>query len=150
MIVVMYESVWYLIDVALSMQNPVSADRIWSDKEVLENQTNPRYLSMGLTAGGLPFRLGTAVQLLTATEKVRSDAIPRLNVPYCAVHGTHDVAVPISGTDFLEEKAMTPAEDRVIHRIEGAYHDLLGEPCAEDTTKYLIAFMEDRLSNKSK
>ena len=127
------------------MPNPVSADRVWRDEEVRDLHTDPRWLEMGLDGGGRPFRLGTAVSLTNALEEVRDSTIPGLNVPFCAIHGAKDVAVPIEGVDLLEEMAATPIEDRAVYRLPEAYHDLLGDPTAEETMSYILKFVDERM-----
>ena len=72
------------------MPNPIDPDRIWSDPEVKEMQTSPSVQQAGLQASGRPFRLGTAVALLSAMEAVREDSIPGLNIPFCVAHGEND------------------------------------------------------------
>ena len=128
------------------MPNPVSADRIWKDKDVLSQNMDKRYVEMGLEASGQPFSLGTAVQMLNALDEVRKVTIPALETPFCVLHGTQDFAVPIEGTDFLEDTALTNTEDRVVHYIEGGYHCLPADPAAEEVMEHMIAFMKDRMS----
>jgi alpha-beta hydrolase superfamily lysophospholipase len=130
------------------MPNPVSPDRVWRDPEALAWNTGGRYMEMGLEKAGVPFNLGTAVQLLRATEDVRDTVIPALKTPFCAVHGIEDYAVPIEGTNFLEKHAVTAKEDQSILRIEGAYHDLLADPAMEETLAHLIEFMNARIAKK--
>jgi alpha-beta hydrolase superfamily lysophospholipase len=132
------------------MPNPISPDRIWLDKEVLALHTAPREEEMMIDGSGRPFCLGTAVGLLTALEIVRAETIPGLTVPFCAIHGAKDEGCPIAGTDFLDEHASTPKEDRAVHRLEGAYHDLLGDPAAEKTMDLMIQFMNDRVEKMTK
>ena len=132
------------------MPNPVSPDRIWSDEEVLALHENPRSKEMGIDGSGRPFRLGTAVNLLLAVESVRSTTIPGLKVPYCAIHGKKDYAVPITGTDFLEKNAATPQQDCEVHRLEEAHHDLLGDPVAENTMEIMIKYMDESIAKCTK
>ena len=131
------------------MPNPISADRIWRDKEVRDIHEDPRWLEISLDGGGRPFRLGTAVSLTSALEVVRESTIPGLNVPFCAIHGEKDVAVPIEGTDMLEELATTPSEDRAVFRIKEAYHDLLSDPTSEETMGYIIKYLDERVDKIS-
>lgn len=126
------------------MPNPVSADRIWRETEVRDIHEDPRWLEMGLDGGGRPFRLRTAVSLTNALEVAREDTIPGLDVPFCAIHGTNDVAVPVEGTDMLEQMAATPVEDRAVYRIDGAFHDLLSDPKSQEVMGYIIKFINDR------
>lgn len=65
------------------MPNPISPERIWRDEEVRKYHTRPRHYEMKLDGGGIPFRLGTAVNLVLALEVVRKDVIPGFKVPFC-------------------------------------------------------------------
>jgi acylglycerol lipase len=128
------------------MPNPISSDRIWRDPKVLAKNIDPRYKEMGIDGSGNPFCLGTAVQLLSALEAVRSVTIPNLTSSFCVVHGTKDYGVPISGTDFLEANAKTPKKDQFVMRQEGAYHDLLGDPVAESTVSFMLDYIEGQMN----
>eukprot|EP00545_Synedropsis_sp_CCMP1620_P009764 CAMPEP_0119003536 /NCGR_PEP_ID=MMETSP1176-20130426/618_1 /TAXON_ID=265551 /ORGANISM="Synedropsis recta cf, Strain CCMP1620" /LENGTH=396 /DNA_ID=CAMNT_0006955147 /DNA_START=147 /DNA_END=1337 /DNA_ORIENTATION=+ len=130
------------------MPNPVSADRVWRDPEALALNIAPRYHEMGLEKAGVPFNLGTAVQMLGALEDVRETVIPSLKSPFCSVHGTKDYGVPVEGTDFLEQHAATAKEDQSILRIDGAYHDLFADPAKEETLAFIVKFMKKRMSTK--
>lgn len=103
------------------MPNTVSPDRIWKDPEVREIRNEPRYKSMLLDGSGRAFSLGTATNLLSATEEVREKVIPGLTVPFCVCHGSDDMAVLISGSEYLIEHSNTPQEDRTFFRQIGAY-----------------------------
>jgi len=127
------------------MPNPVSKDRIWSDKEVLKFYEDPRKNEMGLDAVGLPFRLGTAVNLLAALEEVQNNAIPGYNRPFCIVHGDGDVAVPMSGSKLLYNDSDTLDNDKELHTIEGMYHGLLAEPKAEEVMTLITNFVDARM-----
>ena len=128
------------------MPNPGSADRIWKDKDVLAQILDKRYVEMGLEDSGQPFTLGTAVQMLNALDEVREVTIPALDTSFCVLHGTQDFAVPIEGTDFLEDTCLTNKDDRVIHYIEEGYHCLPADPAAEEVMEHMIAYMKDRMS----
>lgn len=128
------------------MPNPVSPDRIWADKNVLKLHMAPRDVEMQIDGSGRPFRLGTAVGLLLALQDSRSLSIPGLTVPFCSIHGVKDAAVPVAGTDFLADQAATPKEDCSVYRLEESYHDLLGDPAAEQVMDLMIAFMDDRVA----
>jgi len=128
------------------MPNPVSPERIWRDPEVLEARTAGRFVESGVDGSGIPFRLGTAANMVTALEEVRSNAIPGFELPYCIVHGTEDAGVPISGSDYMWATASTPESDREYHRIDGAYHDMLSDPAAEETVGYFVGFIKKRVA----
>jgi len=127
------------------MPNPISSDRIWKDPKVLAKCTEPRKLEMDIDATGNPFLLGTAVQLLNATEAVRTVTIPNLSSSFCAIHGTEDHAVLLASTDFLEANSKTAKEEKAVLRVEGGYHDLFCDPTAENTVAFLLDYMEKRM-----
>jgi alpha-beta hydrolase superfamily lysophospholipase len=126
------------------MPNPVSADRIWKDPEVLACRTAPRWKEMMVDGSGRPFRLGTALGLGVAMDTVRK-GMPGFHVPYCIVHGTEDAGVLIEGSDLMWDQAATPAENRAFKRQEGAYHDLLADPTAEDSIQFTVDFIKKRI-----
>lgn len=130
------------------MPNPVSTSRIWRDKEVLAVFDGKERRAMCIEGGGKPFRLATATSMLIAMEKLRKDSIPKLTVPFCVIHGEKDVAVPISGTEFLLEHAATPKEDQAVQRHPEAYHDLMADPVAEETMDFMIKFANKRIATK--
>lgn len=128
------------------MPHPVNPDRLWRNEEVRKEFSSGRDQEIGLSGGGKPYMLGTAVGLLTALESVREEAIPGLKVPFCVSHGTDDFSVPIAGMDFLLEHSMTPEEDRAVRKVEGGYHDLLAESSREETAMFFINWMNRRIS----
>lgn len=128
------------------MPNPISPDRIWRYEEVLAERTSERYREMGIDGGGLPFRLGTALNLVLALEAVRAKAIPGLTVPFVSVHGTADYGVPIEGSQILYDKSATPSDDKEFHPIEGAYHDIFADPAAEVAMEKWMNFLKKRLA----
>jgi alpha-beta hydrolase superfamily lysophospholipase len=129
------------------MPNPISPDRIWRDPEVLErNSRKGRYMNMGIDMSGRPYRLGTALNLVLALKAVRDIAIPGLTIPYLCQHGTCDYGVPISGSELLCNKcSITRPEDKILHRHQGGYHDLLAEPNAEQVVQHMIDFIHQRI-----
>jgi acylglycerol lipase len=144
--------VWLLADVLAKcfaksvpffMPNPVSSDRIWRDEDVYK--INCSELPRKVDTSGTPFRLGTAAQLIRALTDLRNVVIPKLKAPYVAVHGSDDFAVPVSDVVFLEQHAATPKEDSTVVIIDGAYHDLLCDPAAEETMEHLDKFIVKRM-----
>jgi len=126
------------------MPNPVSPDRIWRDPEALAIREDVRYKEILIDGSGKPFSLGTGTNLLGATEAIRK-LIPGLSVPFCVCHGTKDEAVKIEGTDYLMDSAATPKADRACLRVDGAYHDLLGDPSAEEVMKFIVEWTNQRV-----
>jgi alpha-beta hydrolase superfamily lysophospholipase len=131
---------------AVQRPNPISPDRIWRDPEVLAARTGARYKEMSIDGSGIPFRLGTAVNLVLALEESRTKAIPGFKLPFCILHGTQDEGVPISGSEFMWDTAETPEADRSFHRIDGAFHDLFGDPKAEECMKIVVDWIAKRIS----
>jgi len=127
------------------MPDAVSAERIWRDKKVLEIYQDPKKLAMGLDAIGERFRLGTAVSLLGGMEEVRGNVIGEYKKPFCIVHGSADIAVPIAGSELMYSDSMTPEGDKEFHAISETTHGVLGDPKAEEAMKYLSAFVDSRL-----
>ena len=102
------------------MPNPVSVQRIWRDpvvQNIYLDKTNPANIVDGQ---GIPFRLGTGLNLLNALANVRQHTIPALTVPYLALHGTN------------------------------AYHDLLADPLAEECMNDIISWINKRVESYKK
>jgi dipeptidyl aminopeptidase/acylaminoacyl peptidase len=100
---------------------------------------------MKIGGAGNPYRLGTALSLVTAMDEVVSKAIPGYNIPFFLAHGTEDFGVKIEGSEFLWRTADTPMEDREFYHVEGGYHDLFS---MKDSHKYLemvLSWMERQL-----
>jgi alpha-beta hydrolase superfamily lysophospholipase len=131
------------------MPNPVSPDRIWKDPLVRECHTDKSKPENKIDGSGIPFRLGTGVQLLQALEDVRKDIIPALKTPYIVIHGTQDYGVPISGSEYLYQNSITPSDEKEFVKTEGAYHDLLADPTAEETMGHIIHWIEKRIAMHS-
>lgn len=127
------------------MPNPISADRIWRDPEVLAMRTTPRNRECQLGGSGIPFRLGTALNLVLAMERVRTHVLPGYTTPFCIFHGTDDYGVPIAGSELMWEAATTPPDQRAFHKVENAYHDLLSDPEREFVVKEACAWIAKQM-----
>jgi alpha-beta hydrolase superfamily lysophospholipase len=123
------------------MPNPVSADRIWRDPQVLALHAEP--MRAKIDGSGIAFRLGTATGLLGALETACASIRTDFTVPFCIAHGTSDYGVPLSGSEFMYETAAS--SKKVLHKMNAAYHDLLGDPCAEEAMQYFTEFIEQQL-----
>lgn len=120
-------------------------DRIWRDEAVYKHFTSSGYRNTGLDACGGVLRLGTALNVVLCLENAQKVAIPGLKTPFCIVHGTKDYAVPIEGSKFMFEHASTPDDDKELHCMDGSYHDLLGDPRAQEAMTCLTNFIERRM-----
>ena len=129
------------------MPNPVSSERVWSDPNVqacYRDRTKPANIIDGT---GIPYRLGTGVQLLQALQDARTKVIPELTTPFLVIHGTHDYGVPIQGSEFLyQQSTRIASHDKRFLRKEGAYHDLLAEPNASEIMDDILQWINERLA----
>ena len=95
--------------------------------------------------------LGTSSVLIEAMKTVRNDCIPGFQGPFCILHGTSDRAVPIAGAlEYFVETVDTPEEDRAVKRVGGAYHDLLGDPTAEENLDFVLEWVGARIEKISR
>jgi len=129
------------------MPHPVSSERIWKELEPREYYSNK---NDGLSKGGKPFCLGTALGLLTALESVRADIIPGFTAPFSINHGTKDYAVLMEGSEFMMEHAKTPKEDAVLNKIPDGYHDMYSELNAEEILDLEIKWIQQQLDKQNK
>lgn len=127
------------------MPHPISPERIWRDEAVRKVSTSDEVKKLSLSSGAVPFRLGTALGLLNALFEVQSKVIPQFNVPFCVCHGSEDHGVPVSGTKYLVKHCDTSPEDYRVNIVEGAYHDLQGDPKREEVIDFHIDFIESRI-----
>jgi pimeloyl-ACP methyl ester carboxylesterase len=121
-------------------------DRIWRDATVREHFTSQEYKRIGLDDAGSKLRLGTGLGCVLAMEKLCNTVIPEFKVPFCIIHGTEDAGVPIDGSKFMMKTVQTSEEDKNLHCIEGAYHDMMGDPDAEVALGYWMTFVQERIS----
>jgi alpha-beta hydrolase superfamily lysophospholipase len=123
------------------MPNPVSPHRIWRDPLVRECYCDKSLPANIIDGQGIPFRLGTGVNLLRALEDVRKKVIPNLTVPYLVIHGTEDHGVPISGSEFLYRNSLTSNEEK-----EFIKKDLLADYVAEECMEDILRWINKRIS----
>ena len=131
------------------MPNPVSADRIWRDPQVLELFQNPDYAGNKISGDGQKLRLGTAVEALAAATNVREFVIPNFKKPFVVAHGRKDEAVLLSGSEFLYQNVKTPDVDKLLLYFDNSFHDLLAEPegIAEQVVQDFINWIQQRLAS---
>lgn len=130
------------------MPNPISPERIWRDPVVRDLHVNKDDPANVVDGSGLPFRLGTALNLVKAMEDVRTITIPALKVPYLILHGTDDYGVPIQGSELLWEKSATTEKEFL--RKQGAYHDLLADYVAEECMQDIVDWIHKRIALREK
>lgn len=128
------------------MPHPISPERIWKIEEVRKHHSSPKVKEVGLSAGGVPFRLGTALGLLKAIEHVQNDVIPGFKIPFSVCHGREDWGVKIEGSELLLNVCNTKEEDRNVRFVDGGYHDLMADPTRVENIQFHIQFIEKRIS----
>eukprot|EP00980_Cylindrotheca_fusiformis_P013647 scaffold3513_cov102-Cylindrotheca_fusiformis.AAC.8 len=131
------------------MPHPLSANRIWRDEKVAKHFTESEYASFHLDDGASKLRLGTALGCVLAMEEVCNNTIPDFKVPFCIIHGTKDEGVPIGGSQFMIQNAQTPKEDKQLHAMDGATHDLLCDPSAEVALGHWMKFVRERIEKRN-
>ena len=127
------------------MPHPISPERIWRNEVVRKTQTSMEVKKRGLSAGAVPYRLGTALGLVNALHTVQKEVIPGFKIPFSVCHGTDDWGVKIEGSKLLVENCDTKEEDRAAFFVDGAYHDLFSDPCMNDVVDFHIKFIESRI-----
>ena len=123
------------------MPHPISADRIWKEDEPKAYYQGDRH---GLSRGGVPFCLGTAVGLLSALEVAQS-LFTAFSAPFTINHGSDDYGVPMGGSQQLYKLCKTPASQKTLHIIPDGYHGLFSQLDAEDTLGNEIKWIEKRI-----
>jgi alpha-beta hydrolase superfamily lysophospholipase len=121
----------------------------WKHEKIMKKFHSDREKEMRLQNAGNRYRLGTALGLLEAVKAVHSTVIPGLNVPFSVAHGTKDVGIPASGTEYLLETASTPLKDRRVRIVDDGVHDLLSEDCREKTVEFFVNWMNDVVCMRS-
>ena len=106
---------------------------------------SPKYQNYGLEEPGKKLRLGTALGCVVAMENACNEIIPKFASPFCIIHGTDDDGVPIAGSEFMMNTCQTPEQDKELHPIEGARHEIFCDPLAEEAIGYWMKFLKRRL-----
>lgn len=88
------------------------------------------------------FRLFSGDSLLAMTHEV-VDSASSIEYPFIIVHGTNDLVIPVSGSEYLFNTASTAEENKSLMIVEGAYHDILtdvfGTPQEEELMKWITS-----------
>ena len=127
--------------------NPVAPALLWRDPEVLYlNSQEKRVTEMWLEPAERHSNLKTSSTLIEAMKTVRNHCVPGFRLPFCILHGTSDRAVPIAESlEYFVETVETLPADRAVKRVGGAYHDLLGDPTAEENLDFVLGWIKQRL-----
>ena len=128
------------------MPNPITGERVWKEDEARAFFTD-RDEMKGLSQGGAPFCLGTAVGLVGAMQAVQA-LIPTMRMPFHVAHGTDDYGVPLSGSELLMKESQTVSADKVLNAVRGGYHGLLSQLDAEDTMNQEIEWIQSMIQRR--
>ncbi|CAJ1944333.1 unnamed protein product [Cylindrotheca closterium] len=131
------------------MPHPIPPERIWRDQRAMEFFTSPQNEKWGLEEAGKKLRLGTALGCVVAMENACNHVIPEFSVPFCIIHGTQDDGVPIAGSEFMMETCQTLEEDKELHAMDGARHEVFCDPLAEEAIGHWMKFLKKRLDKQS-
>mmetsp|Transcript_36906 Transcript_36906/g.79683 ORF Transcript_36906/g.79683 Transcript_36906/m.79683 type:complete len:354 (-) Transcript_36906:332-1393(-) len=125
------------------MPHPITSERVWKDPEAMEYFSDPGK-THGLSRGGVPFCLGTAVGLLTSLQEAqRVSHLFRL--PFHVSHGDQDHGVMLSGSQHLYNNSQTPATKKSLNVVIGGYHGLFSQTDAKDILDHEIKWIEERI-----
>ncbi len=124
------------------MPHPISPGRIWKEEEPRKYYTKD---TRGLSAGGVPFCLGTAVGLLGALECAQG-LFTVFKAAFHINHGSEDAGVPFeNGSQKLYKLCKTPEDQKELKIIPGGYHGLFSQLDAEDLINNEIEWIEKRI-----
>ena len=84
--------------------------------------------------------------MLDALIQVKSQAIPGFSVPFCLLHGTNDMACPISGAEYMYATASSEASE--FHALDGMYHALFADFESHRPMKLALEWIEKRIAAK--
>lgn len=130
------------------MPHPITAERCWKEVEPREFHTDPTNI-YGLTKGGLPFSLGTAVGLISAMQ-AGQELIPTFRVPFHINHGSDDYGVPLSGSQRLFKHSETPTDDKELNVVPDGYHAMFSQLDAKEIMQHEIDWIEKMINKKKK
>jgi alpha-beta hydrolase superfamily lysophospholipase len=128
------------------MPHPITPERCWKEVEARETYTDQSKLN-GLSKGGEPFCLGTAVGLINVIESAQ-ELFSTFDVPFHINHGTDDYGVPYRGSEQLLKQSKTPTSDKELNIVDGGYHGLFSQLDAEDTMRHEIEWMEKMIMKR--
>lgn len=128
------------------MPHPITSERIWKDVEAREYFSNPDEMH-GLSRGGVPFCLGTAVGLLTSLLEARRIS-HSFQLPFHINHGDEDYGVPLSGSQHLYDNCQTPALKKSLNVVVGGYHAMLSQTDAKDILDHEIQWIQETIRER--
>ena len=113
---------------------PLRANTTYKDPQILEALSKDPVHYYG------KMRLATARECYNATLHLEK-RVPELETPFCVMHGTDDVAVPVEGSQWLYEESTQVAEkDKELILIDDGWHGFLW--AEEDKEKNWITLLD--------
>lgn len=123
------------------MPHPITAERIWKDEEARAYFSDDEKMH-GLSVGGKPFCLGTAVGLLVSLREAQRIS-HSFRLPFHISHGDEDHGVTLSGSQHLYKHSETPEAEKSLHVVAGGYHGMFSQEDARDILDHEIQWIQD-------
>lgn len=125
------------------MPHPITSERIWKDERAREYFSDHEKMH-GLSRGGVPFCLGTAVGLLASLQEAQRVS-HTFNLPFHISHGDKDEGVMLSGSQHLYDNCSTPKEKKVLNIVAGGYHGMFSQEDAKDILEHEIQWIQQMI-----
>lgn len=134
----------FLINMGKTLKNilptlpfmPLDVTTISRDADVVEKQKHDPLVYHGRV------RVGMASGLVTEGRAAR-DRLGELHLPILLMHGTGDKLTPVSGSQWIYEKA--ESADKTLKLYEGLYHEVFNEPEQETVIGDMIGWLDARV-----
>lgn len=123
------------------MPHPITSERIWKEIEAREYFSNAEEMH-GLSRGGVPFCLGTAVGLLVSLREAQMIS-HTFHLPFHVSHGDEDHGVMLDGSEHLYDNCQTPDEKKSLNVVSGGYHGLFSQIDAKDILDHEIRWIQE-------
>ncbi|VEU34547.1 unnamed protein product [Pseudo-nitzschia multistriata] len=130
------------------MPHPITPERCWRETEPRAHFTDQSQIH-GLSKGGKPFCLGTAVGLLSALQASQV-LIPIFCLPFHINHGSDDYGVPLSGSQSCFTNSKTPDSEKELNIVPGGYHCLFSQLDSKSTMQHEIDWIEKKIRGTEK
>lgn len=125
------------------MPHPITAERIWRDPEALAYFSDNEKMH-GLSRGGQPFCLGTALGCLLALKEGQ-ELSHSFRLPFHISHGDEDHGVLLSGSQHLYDNCQTPDGKKSLNVIAGGYHGMFSQTDGKDILAHEIQWMKEMM-----
>jgi len=92
--------------------------------------------------GAIKARFGH--QTLTSIERIRTEIVPKITVPFYIMHGSNDKIILLEGSQFVYDNAVQ-CKDKKMQIYDQLYHELLNEPEKEKVYQDVLAWFISHL-----